>query len=50
MNKTWEYAQVQQGVKALLTLAGASIGGAVGEGVPDRAIQLLNQWAASDVY
>ena len=46
--ETWGYAQVQQGVKALLTLIEASIGGAVGAGVPDRAVQLLNQWAISD--
>ena len=44
----WGYAQVQQGVKALLTLIEASIGGAVGAGVPDRAVQLLDQWAISD--
>ena len=46
--ETWGYAQVQQGVKALLTLIEASIGGAVGAGVADRAVQLLNQWAILD--
>ena len=46
----WAYAQVQQGVKALLTLIEASIGEAVGMGVADRAVQLLNQWAILDSH
>ena len=46
----WGYAQVQQGVKALLTLIESSIGGAVGAGVADRAVQLLNQWAILDPH
>ena len=46
----WGYAQVQQGLKALLTLIEATIGAAVGAGVPDRAIQLLNQWAVLDPH
>ena len=39
----WSYAQVQQGVSALLTVVEVSIGSATGVGVPARAVQLLNQ-------
>ena len=44
----WSQAEVQQGLKVVLTVLASTLGTMAGVGVPDRAAAIISEWAVVD--